>query len=245
MANIAGFPGYAGWGQTEAEADFKATGGAGKGPSTSSPSQGASNNAASFQDVLGNAKQLQQYQVEQNQPAIQTLQGQSSDLQDRYSKLVDSIKGAGSVASNAQTLATNNELGARGILPSSGLYQQQQANAQLPVAAQTGGLLSQAGVSEQQDLGNLAGNIASLQAGNVPGALSGASSIMGLTQQASQFSQQQALAGSQLAFQQNYISVPGVGVYDTKSGQIINQLNGGGNSTGGIQYINGIPYVNK
>ena len=30
MANIPGFPGYQGWGQTEAEADFRATGGVGK-----------------------------------------------------------------------------------------------------------------------------------------------------------------------------------------------------------------------
>ena len=32
MADIPGFPGYAGWEQAEAEADFRATGGVGKGP---------------------------------------------------------------------------------------------------------------------------------------------------------------------------------------------------------------------
>lgn len=215
---------------------------------SSTPGASGATSAPGFNDVVNNAQQLQNFQVQANQPAIQNLQQQSTDLQSRYSDLINSIKGQGSVAVNQQTLAANNELGARGILPSSSLYQQQLASSLLPVTQANQSQLAQTGLGEQQDLNTLAGQIASLQAGNPLAAISGATNYAQLAQQAAQFQQSQAqnlaLQGSQLALQgltAGYIPVsPGASLFNTKTGASVGgntpQLSPLSSSGGGNTY---------
>lgn len=144
---------------------------------------------------LDTARQIQQFQVEANQPAINTLQGQVPKLQDQYSKLLETIKGQGSVATNAQTLATSNELGRRGIMPSSGLGEQSIASALLPVTTQYANLEANTGLGQQKDLMDIANQIATLQRGDPTSAMSGATSIIGLQNQANQLAQQSSQFG--------------------------------------------------
>jgi hypothetical protein len=117
------------------------------------------------QDPFALAQKTIQLQQQANQPAIQTLQGQVDPLKQRYSTLLDSIKGQQKVAEDAQTLATNNELGRRGISADSGIAEQQQASAQRPIAQQYENLAANTGVQQEHDLGGIAQAIAQLQSG--------------------------------------------------------------------------------
>ncbi len=144
-------------------------------------------------------------------------------MQSRYKDLLASIQGQGSVAVNAQTLATNNELGKRGILSDSGIAQQQMASSLLPVTSQYAGLTAQTGLAEQNDVNSLASQIAGLQAGNAQGAITGASNFL-TAQQGAQSTNaqiasqlQQATMQQQLQQQANQIQQ----AYNT--GQLSNQ----------------------
>ncbi len=158
-------------------------------PDNASPSSFSSDQA------MGNAKAAQAMQLQANQPAIQTLQTQYNPdtgggaLVDKYNALLDSITASEQPALNSTIQAANNELGKRGISGDSGVAQNQIAAAQLPVATQFGQLKASTGVAQQQDLGQLASNIAGLRAGNVPGALNFGQGIAG---------QQEALSQAQL-----------------------------------------------
>lgn len=152
--------------------------------------------------ALNLAKRAQQMQVEANQPAIQTLNTQKSELDTKYDQLLTSIKGSEQVATNAQTLATNNELGRRGITSDSGLYQGQMASSLLPVATQFGQLLASTGLARQQDLGSIAGLIAQLQTGNVPQSLNFASGIGQQANEATRIANELTLGRESLANQQ-------------------------------------------
>ena len=155
-------------------------------------SSGLNPNGATIQgaQALQIANKAQQMQVQANQPAIATLNTQKSSLDDQYSKLLDSISASEQPALNAQTLATNNELGRRGITSDSGVAQNQMASALLPVTTQFGQLQAQTGLSRQQDLGNIANAIAQLQTGNVPQSLNFATGIGGLQNQAQSIANQ-------------------------------------------------------
>jgi hypothetical protein len=161
--------------------------------SSSNPTQTVNNSPAAVAqtpNVVQSAQQLQDFYKTQNQPAINTLQSQYNPstgggaLVDKYNALLDSIKQGSQVAANTQTVTTNNEMAARGILPSSGAAQQNLTNALLPVGATYGGLTAQAGLSQQQDLGNIAAQIASLQSGNPSAAINTASGLAQLQQAA-------------------------------------------------------------
>lgn len=146
------------------------------------------------QDPLYYVKQAQQLQVQANQPAIQTLQTQQTNLGSAYSDLLKSVLQQGTVASNYAQVGENTLLGQRGITDNtSPLFQQQMAQALLPVTAQNQAAAGSVGVGSAQDLNQLATQIASLQAGNVPGALSYGQNISGL-QNALQVAQTQATA---------------------------------------------------
>lgn len=131
---------------------------------------GGATGGASSTDPMALVRQAQQFQVEQNQPAIQTLQKQSQTLPDQYSALLAEIKGAGSAATNYGIMGANENLAARGITPNSALYNTTVAGAIAPIGLQYGGLEAQLGQGSVQTLTDLAGSIAALQAGNVPSA---------------------------------------------------------------------------
>jgi hypothetical protein len=136
--------------------------------------------------ALSTAKQAQQMQIEANQPAIATLNQHKTDLDSKYKDLLTSITASEQPALDAQTVATNNELGRRGITSDSGLAQNQMAKSLLPITTQFGQLQADTGVSHENDLTSLAQQIASLQAGNIPNALNFGNSTQSLAQQAQQ-----------------------------------------------------------
>lgn len=207
-----------------------------------SPSQTSSNTyTAPNIDPVAQAQKLNEFYKTANQPAIQSLQSTKDDLTSKYSDLVASIKGNQQTAENSATLNTSNEYGARGLLPTDSFVKNQIQGAVNPIRSQYSGQLANAGLAETQDMGNIALQIANLQSGNPSGAVSSALSQLGLQQGASQFAQTLPIQQQQ----GQYISIPGVGVYNISTGQIVNQLNGGASSNNGIVYIGGVPYVNK
>lgn len=238
-----------------------------------------------FNSILQKAQDLQK---QNNAPAISSLQAQIPEVQQQYSQLgtnlqaqmdplkqryqslLDQIKGNQQVATNQQTITTNNELGRRGITGSSGLGQQEMTNALLPVTNTYNNLYTQTGAAQNQDINSLNAQIANLvpqqladtrsitnaiaqlQAGGGQNAINNALQIGGLQSQMSNTGFGQNLAAQSLAlqnaqqqFNQRYITIPNYGIYDVNKGIVMNSLNGSGVNNGGIQMINGVPYINQ
>lgn len=177
---------------------IKELGGSPAAPSVASTSFNATSPTTNPIDI---AKQLIQTTQEANKPAIGTLQGLQTDLKQRYDDLVNSIKGAGTVAANRQTTITANELGARGILPNTTYGQQEISNALLPVNAAYAGSAAQVGLAGAQTQADIASQIAQLQSGNPAGAISNAADL----------------------YQSLYREVPyGGALYNTQTGSTVN-----------------------
>lgn len=167
-----GYGGYQGWGDTEANADFNATGGGGK--RTSGGGGGSSlDPQASIQAAIKAMQEANKPAIESYQASIpevqskyqqtrQQLQAGQAPLEQRYKDLLDSIKGNQQVAENRQTLTTNNELGRRGILGSSGVAQQEITNAVNPITQQYTGLTKETGLAREDAIRGLQDQIANL-----------------------------------------------------------------------------------
>lgn len=219
-ARAAGFKDYADY-QLAVDRD-KDAGGGNSSPSFSSSFSGVS-------DPIQTAQQLVKFTQQANQPAIGSLQASIDPLTQRYNDLLTSIKGQGTVASNAATQATTLDLGRRGLLPTSQEGQQAISNAQLPVTQATSGALAQAGLGEQQDINQINQAIALLQTGNPEQAVNLASNLYN--------SQQQYQTQLQLGSIANMFKEYGYGggVVNTQTGQTV----GGGGGGGGINYDTG------
>lgn len=116
---------------------------------------------------------------EANAPAIQSLQAsipetqakfaqtreqlsaETEPLKARYENLLNQIKGKEQVATNRQTVATQNELGRRGI-QGGGLAEQTLADALNPITSEYAGLTKETGLAQEADLRNLQNQIAGL-----------------------------------------------------------------------------------
>lgn len=226
------YSGYSSWNDPASiVADFKATGGQGKGGPTSSSGGNTSalDPTQTFNNALDQSKQIRQFNIDSAQPQISTLQGNKSNLDTQYQTLLDSIKGDQTLAVNNATKATNATMAARGLSTQDPMAQTNLAGAQSAAAQPYSSLQAQTGVQKIQDENSIAAQIAALQAGNPEQAVSASTGIGALAAQLGQVGVQQQSAG--------YIPIPGYGVYDTKSGQIIGGLNGL-NSTG--QNTNGL-----
>ncbi len=192
-----GYRKYIGWGDAEANADFNAVhpakdpGYGGSPAAISAPSTG---------DVVKNAQALNDYYKTANAPIISTLQGQSSKLDQTYQDLVSNIKGIGQDQVNSATLNTNNELGRRGILSSSGLYQKDLTSAISPYQNATKSNLIAAEQGYNSDSGNLAMEIANAQAGNPANSLATSSNLASLAAQIAQSQYQSPLQSAQAAY---------------------------------------------
>ena len=134
-----------------------------------------STQGGNFQNVLQSAIQANQQAI---QPAVQSLQASVSPLQDRYKALLESIKGNQQTATNRQTVATSNEMGRRGILPSSGLYDQQLTDALQPVTSEYAGLTASTGLQQEKDLQAIQNTITQLQSGASSDAIPQAISLL-------------------------------------------------------------------
>lgn len=187
-----GYRKYIGWGDAEANADFNAVHPA-KDPPAPTP-------GTSADDIVANAQKLNEFYKTQNAPIVSTLQGQQGTLKSTYDKLVADIKGYGQTQENQQTLATNNELGRRGILSTSGLYQQDLANALAPVRQNTTSQLTQAETGYNKDANDLALQIANAQAGNPSAALTSSSSLANLAAQIASQQYQSPLQQAQASY---------------------------------------------
>ena len=211
-----GYGGYQGWGDAEAEADFKATGGQGKWTGGSSGSSGGSSNI----DPLAVAKQYQQFQSEANKPVIESLQAsvpeikgiyenqinylksQQDPLQQRYDAAIKSI-------TDKYNLETTQEFGRRGISTQSGMFDQTLNNRLTPqlsnlnIARETDlkdllNMISQTTGQETTSLRDIANKIAEVQAGSSSGALDYALQVKNLAQNQSQFEAGQKLKQQEL-----------------------------------------------
>lgn len=173
-------------------------------------------------DPIKVAERARQYNIQANQPVVQQLQKTQTDLGSQYKQLLDSIKGNYNTATNAQTLATNNELGRRGISSDSGLYQQEMANAMRPIDSQFQSLAANTGLQQGKDMQDLALQIANLQSGNPAESLNFGQGVASQQQQANNLAAQIAAQQQQVAAQQRFQQIGYGGLYDASNGQTIN-----------------------
>lgn len=148
-------------------------------------------------DVVGNAQKLLDFQKQANAPVVASLQTQQPGLNDKYTQLVNSIKGNQTLDTNRQTTTTNNLLAQRGISSNSNYSQQEMTNALTPIDTQYSGLIANANAGSISDTQALALQIAQLQAGNPETATTNALTYGGLQNQASQITSQNALNAAQ------------------------------------------------
>ncbi|HLG40295.1 MAG TPA: hypothetical protein VI461_11535 [Chitinophagaceae bacterium] len=132
-------------------------------------------------DPIANAQKLQQFQVQQNQPAITSLQqsipetqqkfqttrsqieGQVQPLKQRYSNLLDELKRRETVDTQSAQLATAQEYGKRGIPLSSGAYSQALSQKTTPISQFYTGQIKDTSLAQEEGLmgiQNLLGNLA-------------------------------------------------------------------------------------
>ena len=132
-----------------------------------------SSSSGSSSSVIDQAKQLNQFNIDANQPAIQSLQasipetqakydanttylkGQVDPLTQRYDNLIASIKGNQATAEKRTGIATSTELGKRGITSDSGLYANTVNDAVNPITQQYTTELKDTGIQENSDLAAL------------------------------------------------------------------------------------------
>ena len=160
------FPGYSGWNDPAAIlADFKATGGAGKGgQAQTAPGATA---GASGGDVTAIARQMLGFQQEAVRPAVQQLEAQKQPLQDRYKAVLESLKGKEQQETAQAQTALSREYGQRGIPLSSGMFQEALMQKTRPISQAYAGLTAETGLQQQQSLVDLATKIAQLQSGGI------------------------------------------------------------------------------
>jgi len=151
--------------------------------------QGGSDRRMSFEDTVKRSIALAQ---EANKPAVATLQGEIDPLKAQYDTLLASIKGEQTKAVNQSTVDTNNELGKRGILPSSGLAANEVSKKLEATNTSYNSLYANTGVAEQEDIGNINNAIAQLQAGNTTTGINLGSNWYNANTNANQFAQTQA-----------------------------------------------------
>lgn len=229
------YSGYSSWNDPASiVADFKATGGQGKGGPTSS-TPGANTSALdptqTFNNALDQAKGIRQFNIDSAQPQISTLQSNKSNLDTQYQSLLNSIKGDQTLAVNNATKATNATMAARGLSTQDPMAQTNLAGAQSAAAQPYSSLQAQTGVQQIQDENSIASQIAALQAGNPEQAISASTGISGLAGQLGQLGVSQQAQN----FAQNYIPIPGYGIYNTQTGSLLGGLSSTGISPSGNQ----------
>jgi hypothetical protein len=161
------YQGYAGWNDPAAIlADFKATGGAGKGgPTNSGVSQSTDTGTRTTPvDYTQIAQEQQRIQQEAVKPVVASLEAQKAPLQARYDNLIKQLQGKETQEVGAQQTALSQEYGKRGIPLSSGAFSQDLMGKTQAITQNYAGLQGEAVASEQADLANLATTIAQAQA---------------------------------------------------------------------------------
>lgn len=162
-------------------------------------SSGGGGGLGSFGDTLQNAISLSNQAF---QPAVQKMESGISNTQTRFQELIDSIKQSGKVAENRQTVATSAELGRRGVLPTSGLGQQQLTDSLAPVTAQFAQQAAQTGVQGVSAENALLSQVSQLLAQGAQSGISTGLTISGQQEQARQYDLNNKLQQAQQLLQQ-------------------------------------------
>lgn len=191
-------------------------------------------------DPIEQARKLQEFMIQQNQPAIQSLEASKTPLIDRYKSLIETIKGNQKVSEDRATLTTARELGRRGIT-GGGLYDQSITDALNPVTQQYTGLIKESQSGQETDLASIANQIASLQSGNAPSSIQSALEIDRLNRASQQFATDQAFKQQGFTEQQRQFGINQANAMKTggsagNEADIIAAIRrgGSGGTTGGV-----------
>jgi hypothetical protein len=179
------YSGYQSWNDPAAiMADFKATGGAGKGgPTNTQPSSSNFGATSTSNPLVDQAQQLRNFTVQANQPAVQSLEASKQPLEQRYNSLLQSMTAHGSTNINNQTVASNAELARRGVV--GGLADTTTAQNLSPVIQANQGAIGGLQSAYGQDTASINNAIAALQTGNPEGAITNALGLYSAQQQGS------------------------------------------------------------
>lgn len=152
------------------------------------PYSGSYSAPGGYEDIVARQISMQQ---KANEPIISQLESEKEPLKQRYSQLIDQIKGNQKVAENRQTLTTNNELGRRGISSQDGVGQQEMTNNLNPITQQYTNMIQDTGYNSEKALRDVASQIAQLKSGAIS---QGANTGMALYQEdQNRLLQQQAI----------------------------------------------------
>ena|SRR3990167_707644 len=150
--------------------------------------------------AIDEAKKIRQFNIESNQPYIQTLEASKSPLQSRYQDLVTELTRKEGVETQQTNTALSREYGKRGIPLSSGAFTQDLAEKQRPTSEFYAGQRSQAATASEQGISEINTLIGQLQSGDPASSISAALQLQQLSQSGRQFDIQNALAQRQQQF---------------------------------------------
>lgn len=161
--------------------------------------------AQATNQAVQSAKAINDFQVQANQPAIAAYEASKTPLQDRYKSILDQIKGNQTSSENRQTLATNTELGKRGLASTSGVGQQELVNAVNPITAAYTGKYGEVAAQRESDIAEIQKAIAMLQSGNPAASIQAGIGINQSVQSANQFEQEMAMRQAQMDAENNRV----------------------------------------
>lgn len=172
----AGYGGYAGWGETEALADYRATGGQGK-RDPFAPSAAAAGAQPSLSEL---SQELTRQRIAAAGPAIESLQAslpeigqryeaagarlgaEQQPLLDRYQNLIGELKGRETKETATQAQALAQTFGRRGLTTEGGLYQGALAERTGDISQFYGGQIKETTLAQEADVRDIRNQIAQL-----------------------------------------------------------------------------------
>ena len=172
----AGYGGYAGWGETEALADYRATGGQGK-RDPFAPSAAAAGAQPSLSEL---SQELTRQRIAAAGPAIESLQAslpeigqryeaagarlgaEQQPLLDRYQNLIGELKGRETKETATQAQALAQTFGRRGLTTEGGLYQGALAERTGDISQFYGGQIKETTLAQEADVRDIRNQMAQL-----------------------------------------------------------------------------------
>ena len=151
-------------------------------------------NAPPSVDPIEQAKKIRAFNIESNQPYIQTLEASKTPLQSKYQDLINEITRKEGVESTQTNTAMSREYGKRGIPLSSGAFTQDLMEKQRPISEYYQGQRSQATTAAAQGEADINNLIGQLQSGDPASSIQAALQLSQLSQQGYQNQIENALA---------------------------------------------------
>ena len=178
-------------------------------PSGTSGAQYGAGAGASATSALDSARQFRDFTIESNQPAIQGLEASKTPLNARYDALISQLTARETKESGAQSLALTREYGKRGILPSSGMFEQDLMGKTQDISQFYGATRQEVEADRGMQTAELDKLIGGLKSGNPENSISSAMSLLSLNESQRQFALSQLMQQRELEFkkeesQRNY-----------------------------------------